>query len=243
MKASPQEQRKLLNLQDIDLRLIRITRDAVALRKNAERDAVQAELAALRTRVSEAQHAVDDARAEVNKFESDVKLVDDRLERNAKLLAGNLNAKETQSIEAEVLSLQQRKVTLEDAELEHMQVLENAEKALNTILGEEQSLVERIEGLDGSEADTLAALEQERAEVLNARTEQVAAILPELYELYEKQRERYGYGASELRGQLSSAAGVELSTEDFAQIQNKAADEVLLCPESQAILVRGGVAE
>src|SRR5690606_3111544 len=123
----------LLNLQDMDLRLTRIARDNVALKSNAERDATQHELETLRETVAEAQNAVDDARADVNKSESDVKLVDDRLDRNAKLLAGNLNAKETQSVEAEVISLQQRKIALEDAELEYMQVLENAENALTDI--------------------------------------------------------------------------------------------------------------
>ena len=60
----------------------------------------------------------------------------------------------------------------------------------------------------------------------------------DLIALYEKQRERYGVGASHLRARISSASGVELTGSDLAAVRAAAPDAVLLCPDSNAILVR-----
>ena len=56
--------------------------------------------------------------------------------------------------------------------------------------------------------------------------------------LYERQRERYGFGASLLRGGVSSASGVKLNESDMATVRAAAPDDVLICPDSNAILVR-----
>jgi predicted nucleic acid-binding Zn-ribbon protein len=66
----------------------------------------------------------------------------------------------------------------------------------------------------------------------------VATVPADLMALYEKQRERYGVGASHLRARVSSASGVELTGSDLAAVRAAAPDAVLLCPDSNAILVR-----
>ena len=60
----------------------------------------------------------------------------------------------------------------------------------------------------------------------------------DLVALYERQRGLYGSGASHLRGGVSSASGVKLLENELASIRGAASDEVLICPDSQAILVR-----
>jgi predicted nucleic acid-binding Zn-ribbon protein len=59
-----------------------------------------------------------------------------------------------------------------------------------------------------------------------------------LVELYERQRERYGIGASHLRAGISSASGVALTESDLQKIRETPEDTVVLCPDSNAILVR-----
>ncbi|MGB3413981.1 MAG: hypothetical protein WBA28_04625 [Microbacteriaceae bacterium] len=247
MKASPKEQYKLVNLQQIDLRLMRISNDLKGLEVNPELVAARAELVRVRAQITDAVHHLEDAQSDLNKLESDVKLVDDRLDRDAKLLAGSLSAKETQSIEAEVLSLTVRKGNLEDIQLELMQQLENAQQAHAELLVVEQQVLTEIARFGNDQGGAQNELETERAEVEAAREMQVSGLIPELYELYERQRQRYGFGATELRGKLSTMAGVDLSTEDVAMILQTDLDEVVLCPESQAILIRntpsGGAAE
>ncbi|TPX03483.1 hypothetical protein FJ656_16930 [Schumannella luteola] len=60
----------------------------------------------------------------------------------------------------------------------------------------------------------------------------------DLLELYEKQRARYGVGASHLRAGVSSASGVALNATDLNVVRAAAPDDVLLCPDSSAVLVR-----
>jgi hypothetical protein len=60
----------------------------------------------------------------------------------------------------------------------------------------------------------------------------------DLYALYEKQRSRYGTGASLLRYGVSSATGVKLLENEMQEIRAAAPDEVIMCASSDAILVR-----
>ncbi len=60
----------------------------------------------------------------------------------------------------------------------------------------------------------------------------------ELLALYDRQRARYGFGASLLQGGVSTASGVALNNSDLQDIRRAAPDDVVLCPDSDAILVR-----
>jgi predicted nucleic acid-binding Zn-ribbon protein len=85
---------------------------------------------------------------------------------------------------------------------------------------------------------TQGELEADRAEVV-ANRETIAATVPaDLLALYERQRDRYGVGASLLRGGVSSASGVALTGSDLAAVRAAAEDDVVLCPDSNAVLVR-----
>jgi uncharacterized protein len=86
----------------------------------------------------------------------------------------------------------------------------------------------------------MATIDAERANANANRTELVGKVSPELLALYEKQRARYGSGASLLRGGVSLASGVKLNENDMVTIRAAAPDDVLLCPDSSAILVRTG---
>ena len=92
-----------------------------------------------------------------------------------------------------------------------------------------------------AEAGVAAALESIAAERAAAIADRavIAASLPEdLLALYERQRARYGVGASLLRGGVSQASGVALLADELATVRAAAPEAVLTCPSSEAILVR-----
>ena len=106
-------------------------------------------------------------------------------------------------------------------------------------------VISALDELDSRIADTTAArdegaasLQRERANVVTDRATIAARVPAELLALYEKQRARYGVGASHLRGGVSSASGVALNATDLGAVRAAAPDDVLLCPDSSAILVR-----
>ena len=102
-----------------------------------------------------------------------------------------------------------------------------------------------LAALDASIADAEAARETALAAIATDRThaeadrEVVAGRVPsELLALYEKQRGRYGVGASHLERGMSSSTGVMLGASDLQRVRGAAPDDVLLEEESGAILVR-----
>ena len=60
----------------------------------------------------------------------------------------------------------------------------------------------------------------------------------ELLDLYERQRARYGIGDALLRGGVSLASNVRLTGSDLEAVRRAAPDDVVICPDSSAILVR-----
>ena len=138
MKARLLDQQLLIDLARLD----GVIRTADAARRNPAQSARVSELLTER----HAQSAVltgllgdrDDARAELDRLESDVALVDARTARDTERLAATSNAKEAQGLEHELASLAKRKSDLEDAELQIMERLEIAPSRRLRGLGDRQ---------------------------------------------------------------------------------------------------------
>ena len=121
-----------------------------------------------------------------------------------------------------------------------MERVEALEAAARELRAKHDELQATIVGIVAEKDESLGGLTGERAHSAANRST-IAGKLPEdLLALYERQRARYGQGASLLRGGISVASGLELNEFDLAAIRAAAPDDVLLCPESSAILVRTG---
>ncbi|MCR8671122.1 hypothetical protein NWP09_08215, partial [Agrococcus sp. HG114] len=92
--------------------------------------------------------------------------------------------------------------------------------------------------LDAERGRDAAGLEEELAAARTEREQRAAVVPPELLALYERQRARYGIGATLLQRRTSVASGVELTASELYQIRSAADDDVILDPNSSAILVR-----
>ena len=146
--------------------------------------------------------------------------------------------KDVAGLEAELASLHKRQFDLEEIELEVMERIQTLEEEQNRSVAARDELAAEIamvtERLNGVLGAVTSELEHTRA---NRST--IAEKLPEeLLALYERQRARYGAGASLLRGGVSGASGLKLNEHDMAIIRAAAPDDVLLCPDSNAVLVR-----
>ncbi len=146
--------------------------------------------------------------------------------------------KDVAGLESELAGLRKRQSDLEEIELTVMERLDALEATLS---GTDDTLAELNERIVATTADrdaALAAIAGERAHAAANRST-IASTLPEdLLALYERQRERYGFGASLLQGGVSLASGVKLNESDMQTVRAAAPDDVLLCPDSSAILVR-----
>lgn len=238
VKATNQDQRRLLTLQDVDTRIVRLQGKLKAMPQTKRIDELDTELMALDRAVLERLGAHDDIAAEVARIENDVQTVEARLSRNRDRLPSITDAKVATATEHEIATLERRRGDLEDLELESMQQQEDAAAALAA--AREQAATARAErDRLAAERDAEAAgLQRELEQARTERAERVAAVPVELLALYDRQRERYGIGATLLQHGTSTASGVQLTSSELHEIRQAAEDDVLLDPNSSAILVR-----
>jgi predicted nucleic acid-binding Zn-ribbon protein len=240
MKAEPADQAKLLELQELDNHLAQVTKKANTLPEATTLEELTGQLTAAKEAQREALAVVDEITAEIKRAESDVELVEARIAKDTERLDQSTSAKDAQGLEHELQSLRERLSALEEVELAVMERLEQAEKELSGAEQAATELVSQVEDATAALHSAKAALEQDYQETTAKRTDLVGAIPQELVALYERQRERYGFGASHLRREISSASGVALTESDLATVRAAATDDVVLCPDSNAILVRTG---
>ena len=240
LKAAPEDQALLLDLQSLDTKLQQLARRAQKLPEHEMLESLAARRAELERTRAEQFGAVEDGRLELTRTEADVAVVEARIARDAQRLATSSSVKDVAALEQELDALARRKSDLEDIELAVMESLESREAALAATDAEIAALAASIADATTARDAELASIEGERSHA-GANRQTVAGKVPaELLALYEKQRERYGVGASHLRGGVSSASGVALNATEMNRIRGAAPDDVILCPDSNAILVRTG---
>lgn len=236
--ASPDDQRRLLDLQDVDTRIRQFEHKERTLADDPEIAGIDDALVEHDRTVLERLGAVDDLQAEVRRIEGDVEIVEARAKRNRERLQQTSDAKTASAMEHEIATLDARRSDLEDIELEVMERLEAAESELQAARDAAQAERDRRERLAAARDQGLAGV---RVELDAARTDRAsveASIPADLLALYERQRARYGMGASHLTRGISTASGVQLTAAELAEVRSAAPDAVVLCPSSSAILVR-----
>lgn len=237
MNASPADQRKLLDIAQLDAR----ARQAEQARSNPPQAArVQELLAQRQTQSGELTRLLgvrDDARAELSRIEADAAVVDARAKRDADRLAAATNPKDAVGLEHEIASLERRKRALEDAELDVMERLE----AIETEVAAQEALVAQTndEGARLS-AQGKQAVAEATAVLDTARRDRDAVagtVAADLLAMYERLAAR-GVGAGLLHRRTCEACRMVLSGTDLQQLRQVREDEVATCPECGAILVR-----
>jgi predicted nucleic acid-binding Zn-ribbon protein len=240
LKASPNDQAHLLELQALDTRIQQLDHRAKKLPQLAVIAGLESESTALRVETLSATGALEDAQRELGRIESDVAVVEARITRDTGRLQVSSSVKDVAGLESELAGLTRRQLELEEIELGVMERVETLEAASRGLRMKHDELQATITGVVAEKNESLGVLMSERIHA-SANRSTIAGKLPEdLLALYERQRARYGQGASMLRGGVSEASGLELNEFDMAAIRAAAPDDVLICPESSAILVRTG---
>jgi predicted nucleic acid-binding Zn-ribbon protein len=240
LKASPDHQSHLLELQAIDIRLRQLDHKAKTVPELAVIAGLTSEVAERRRELGSVSGAMEDARLELKRIESDVAVVEARITRDTDRLQASSSVKDVAGLESELAGLRKRQLDLEEIELGVMERLDSLEQNVSIAQSELGELQEKIGAAEAERDAALGVLASERNHAAANRTTIANGLPTELLALYERQRERYGAGASLLRGGVSTASGVKLNENDMAAIRAAAADDVILCPDSSAILVRTG---
>jgi len=240
VKADPQAQLRLLELQAADTALAQLAHRRDHLPELAEIAAAGERIAGLRDDVVRAETEVGDLDREQKRVDRDVLQVRDRADRDrARLQSGAASAKELEGLQHEVESLSRRQTTLEDQELEVMERREEAETRLvqaRTALDSSDSEVSVVVRRRDAAFEEIDAAQQAR----EAERKGIVGDIPaDLLALYDKVRAQHGgVGAAALRQRRCEGCRIELAGNDLSAARNAAPDEVLRCEECRRILIR-----
>lgn len=231
---------RLLDLQKLDTRLDQLDHKARTLPVLAELSAATERSNKIDEDLVLARTAVADTEREITKADLDVQQVRDRAKRNqARLDAGQGNAKDLQGMQHELETLARRQAELEDVELEVMERAEGLRADLDKQEKARADLDAELDDLTGRRDTEVKAIDSERTKVVADREQMAPGLGPDLLALYEKVREQHGgLGAAALVQRRCGGCQLELTASDMGRIRAAAEDEVLRCEECRRILVR-----
>jgi predicted nucleic acid-binding Zn-ribbon protein len=240
VRAPVEEQRVLLELQQADATIDRLTQRRANLPEEAKLAELETALAAIDQLSAERDGTLATTKREQAKLEADV----DGLNRKAdaeegRAAAGKVNSpRELTAIQNEVASLRKRVSTLEDSLLELMQTRETLEGELAELARRREAVVaERTEvtaARDAAAAELDRALEAERA----TRAKLAPRVGEALTGLYDKQRARSGgVGAAALVGDTCQGCRMRLSPVEAKAARQLPPEEIKRCEHCRRILV------
>lgn len=237
MKASPADQRLLLDIAALDDRYDRAKRtkenppQAARVRELVEQRT--AENRVLAERVGER----DALRTELTKVDSDVDLATTRRERDAKRLEQATDLATIKALEQELASLARRLDGLETAQLELMEKIEPAETAVAEQEATVRTTIEEGQRLSAEGKEGVISAAREMEEASRDRAAVASGVPDALLTMYERLRTR-GAGASLFARGVCGGCHMALAQSDLAALRTLAEDEVATCPECGGILVR-----
>jgi len=240
VKADPEVQLRLLDLQARDAALARLEHRRRTLPELAVIADADTRLAALRADVVRAETEVGDLDRELRRLEDDVDQVRRRAERDQqRMLSGAVPAKELESLQHEVETLTRRQSDLEDTELEVMERREDAEARAGEVRAEVEKVTATRSEAEQAKDKAFAEIEAEAAADTEARAALADRLPPDLMTLYEKVRAASGgVGAAMLRQRRCEGCRLELMGAELRAAQAAPPDEVLRCENCRRILVR-----
>ncbi|HVV74779.1 MAG TPA: C4-type zinc ribbon domain-containing protein [Mycobacteriales bacterium] len=241
MKAAPDDQLRLLDVQDLDATIDRLQHRRASLAEHAEIEQLEERKSALADDIVRAETEDSDLGREQAKVDTDVEQVRARMQRDQQRLdSGQVGSpKELENLQSEIESLHRRQTELEDAELEVMEQREDVQTRLagfkEELAGLETSLSDATSRRDTALGEIAADIEKTAAQ----RAETVATLQSDLVELYDKLRgSSAGVGAAALHRGQCQGCHLQLNTTDLNRIRDAEPDEVVRCEECRRILVR-----
>jgi predicted nucleic acid-binding Zn-ribbon protein len=217
MKASPSDQRSILDVARFDQQANSLRHKAATLPELAELATVTVKSNNARDLRIAAETELNDVKRELSRAEGDVEQIVTRITRDeARLNGGSASPKELEQLQHEVGTLNARRAELEEVELEIMMRVE----AIN----------ERITTLKAEEAEHAAVIAD-----LEIRKENALTVIHK-----EKIRETTGgAGAAALSAGSCTGCNLSVNAVELKRVSELTDDEVVRCEECRCILVRG----
>ena len=241
MKADPTDQRRLVDIAELDLRLGGLAHRRASMPEQATLDTLEAERRSAVESAARARIHVEDLERDLAKLRSDLDAVRRRRANDADLLAaGGLSERQATELEYELRSLARRQEALESELAE----LSDRHEAIESDVRHSGAVITDLDarlGMARTVRDTaLVDLEEAVTETTAERARLAEDVPGDLLEHYMRSAKEAGVGAAILNGGRCSACAMDLDRSTVSAFRSAPADEVLNCPECGVIVVRTG---
>jgi predicted nucleic acid-binding Zn-ribbon protein len=241
MKASPSDQRSILDIQRFDQQATSLRHKAANLPEHAELASTTVKSNNARDLRIAAETELSDVKRELLRAEGDVEQIVMRITRDeARLISGSASPKELEQLQHEVGTLGVRRSELEEVELEIMMRVDAINERITTLKAEEAEHATVIADLEIRKENAMASINNDLEAIVKDRSETLQSIEKALVDLYEKIRDTTGgAGAAALVAGACTGCNLSINTVELKRVADLAADEVVRCEECRCILVRG----
>jgi len=241
VKAAPDDQLRLLDLQALDSALDRLAHRRRTLPELEQITGLEARITQIGDDIVLVETEDSDLGREQSKMEGDIDVVRTRMQKDQQRLdAGQVSSpRELENLQSEIESLKKRQGDLEDEELEIMEKREVVQTRLQELRDEraqlQTTLAEAVQRRDAA----FTEIDADNDKTTQQRGELATTLPDELLALYEKVRAASGgVGAAALHRGRCEGCHLQLNTTDLNRVRDAPADDVVRCEECRRILVR-----
>src|SRR3954463_4788950 len=190
VKAAPDDQLRLLDLQALDSALDRLAHRRRTLPEIEAIEVLDRKVTQLADDIVLVETEDSDLGREQSKLEADIDLVRSRMQKDQQRLdAGQVSSpRELENLQSEIESLKRRQGDLEDEELEIMEKREVVQTRLQELRDEREQSAKDLAETEQRRDASFAEIDADQDKTSQQRGELAAALSDELVALYEKVR-------------------------------------------------------
>lgn len=241
--ATPGQQRRLLDLQQVDTAIRQLQHRRANLPEQQALDENAEMLARIGTEYADARERVEQLTRAQTRYEGEIATVDARRKsEEGRMYSGLITSdKELQALRAEISSLRARKSELEDALLDVMEELEDVDSTVTTLKARHAELTGKVAELEQARDAAASDIDAELATRRGERESLAAEMPAEVTEYYEELRDRkQGVAVAELVGRTCQGCRLELTAVEYEEAHDRARGGLARCEQCGRILVPTG---
>lgn len=237
MNLEESDRNQLIELAKLEMELRKTKNHMKKLSESDPAEEANQEFLEVSEKLSASRSEQEEMELENKRVNEDLELVEARILRDQKLIQDSSNANELSGLQHELETLNKRKGELETELLEKMEQQESAAAVIGQLTAQKQSLRENLDQVEKLHQQQLSDTQTELNN-LESKREQFLATLPDdVSEEYQRRAQR-GVPVGLLESGACSACHLNLTATDLASIRSAPIDELVNCPECQAILIR-----
>ncbi len=237
MKVTEAERESLVELAELEMQLQKLTASKSKLQSSDPAEQANAEFLEVSEKLTASRAEQEDLQLEASRIEEDLELVESRMLRDQSLIQQSSNSSEITGLQHEVETLNKRKGELETDLLEKMEQQESLTAVIGQLTAQKQDLRDQLEMVEKTHDQQLLEATNQLNDLIARRNQLLQTLSEETSADYQRKASR-GVPVGLLREGACTACHLNLTATDLSAIRSTEIDELVHCPECQAILIR-----